>query len=36
MSQSQANYWIHHLLPILRQALDSSLDYTTPHWAMYE
>lgn len=22
MSQSQANYWIHHLLPILRQALD--------------
>jgi hypothetical protein len=22
MSQSQANYWIHHLLPVLQQALD--------------
>jgi len=23
MSQSQANYWIHHLLPVLQQALDN-------------
>src|SRR5436190_23155523 len=22
MSQAQANYWIHHLLPVLQQALD--------------